>query len=382
MLQTGSYDQNLQFSMLSPPTFSKPLPDTPVFSQPLPDTLSGPPPLKCLPDYPATNPNSLTEDPFSYPSASLSLSDDPDGNDMQVDWPPSSTMPSETNSAIASETNSVVEEDWPPSSTMPSETNSAAVSESDLLFPSSIKARKQTGLLDFFSRMPAKEVHEKWGKRKRENEDRDREEHAKLKQKEEAEKIQKLEKRRANNRVSQARRRERLTREKDKNSLLGDQGPNSSVSLFIALSDHYSQSNRWFLYLISTSHHDVRLLLLHVPSSLLLQYSNRRKRRMLESLSNLQNVIPPRANISTGSHLYSGQLLPRWSESRVESQTSVRLFGYSKAEMYGFSSSPISGSVTGETRHSQTKLFGLKKLCGMFRRDTSQVVIKPATMYL
>ena len=126
--------------------------------------------------------------PPSYPSASLGLSDDPDGNDMQVDWPPSSTMPSET--------------------------NSAAVSESDLPFPSSIKARKQTGLLDFFSRMPAKEVHEKWRKRKRENEDRDREEHAKLKQKEEAEKLQKLEKRRANNRLSQARRRERLTRER------------------------------------------------------------------------------------------------------------------------------------------------------------------------
>jgi hypothetical protein len=67
--------------------------------------------------------------------------------------------------------------------------------KSDLPFPPSIKARKQTGLLDFFSRMPAKEVHEKWGKRKRENEDRDREEHAKLKWKEEAEKLQKLEKR-------------------------------------------------------------------------------------------------------------------------------------------------------------------------------------------
>ena len=126
----------------------------------------------------------------------------------------------------------------------------------------------------------------------------------------------------------------------------------------------------------------MRLLLLHVLSSLLLQHSNRRKRRMLECLSNLQNVIPPKNNISTGSHLYSGQLLIRWSKSRVESQTSVRLFGYFRTEMHSLSSSPISGSVNGKTRHSQTRLFGLRKPCGMFSRNTSQVVIKLATMYL
>ena len=81
--------------------------------------------------------------------------------------------------------------DQPPSSTFISDTSSAPVSESDLPPPSSPNAKKQTGLFNFFPKIPSEEFHTKWWKRKWENEERDQEEYAKWKQKDEAEKLHK-----------------------------------------------------------------------------------------------------------------------------------------------------------------------------------------------
>ena len=55
----------------------------------------------------------------------------------------------------------------------------------------------------------------RWQKRKRDNEDRDREEYSKRKQKDEAAKLHKLTTKRANNQVSQKKRRDRLRKEKE-----------------------------------------------------------------------------------------------------------------------------------------------------------------------
>ena len=52
--------------------------------------------------------------------------------------------------------------DQPPSSAFPSETSSALVSESDLPPPSSTKPTKQKGMLDFFSKIPVEEAQARW----------------------------------------------------------------------------------------------------------------------------------------------------------------------------------------------------------------------------
>ena len=78
--------------------------------------------------------------------------------------------------------------DQPLSSAEPS---SAVVSDSEFLQPTPLKPTKQTGLLNFFPRIPPEEACERWQKRKRENEERDRVEFAKRKQKDEAEKLHK-----------------------------------------------------------------------------------------------------------------------------------------------------------------------------------------------
>ena len=120
------------------------------------------PMVKDLSDYPVSNPSLLTEDLI------MDFSIDPDLCNSPIDWPPSSTFVS--------------------SSAFASETSSALASELDLPLPSSPKAKKQVGLLDFFSKIPSEELHTRWRKRKRENEERDQEEYAEWKQKDEAEK--------------------------------------------------------------------------------------------------------------------------------------------------------------------------------------------------
>jgi hypothetical protein len=152
------------------------------------------------------NPSSVTEDLADYSLPSPSFSTNPDLYDSLIDQPPPSILPSEASSALAS--------------------------DSDLPSPSSTKAKKQTDLHSFFLKMPGDELHAKWGKRKRDNEDRDREESAKQKQKAEAQKLHKQAKTRANNKVSQRKRRDRLEKEKSK---LFEAEQDSTVSLLVCI---------------------------------------------------------------------------------------------------------------------------------------------------
>ena len=151
----------------------------------------------------------VAEDLSNYSPASPNFPTDYDCYDSLVNQPPPSTLPSEASSAIASEV------------------SSAVASDSDLPSLSSTKATKQTHLLNFFSKMPSDQLHAKWQKRKRDNEDKDREEHAKRKQKDEAEKLHKLTTKRTNNKISQKKRRDRLKKE---HMALPTAEQNSSVS--------------------------------------------------------------------------------------------------------------------------------------------------------
>jgi hypothetical protein len=126
-------------------------------------------------DPPTFNLNLITEDLYNNPSP------DPISYDSPIDQPLSSAFPSETSSALAS--------------------------DSDLPPPSSTVATKQTGLLDFFLKIPGEEAHTRWQKRKRDNEDKDRKEYEERKQKGEAEKLYKLTNKRARNQISQAKHR-------------------------------------------------------------------------------------------------------------------------------------------------------------------------------
>ena len=170
------------------------------------------------PDHPTSNLSLLTEDPYN------NFSPEPDLYDLPIDQPPLSAFPSESTSVLASDS------DLPPLSAFPSESNSALASDSDLPLPFSAKAKKQTGLFDFFPKIPSEESHARWRKRKRDNEEKDREAYAKQQRKEEAEKSLKKAHRRESNKESQRRRRDRLRKENVKAKLQGDSGQESSVS--------------------------------------------------------------------------------------------------------------------------------------------------------
>jgi hypothetical protein len=118
-----------------------------------------------------------------------------------------------------------------PSSAFPSEASSALASDSEPPLSSSTKATKQTGLLDFFSKIPSQELHARWQKRKRDNEARDEEEYAKRKLKGDAEVLHKKACRREQNRIAQGRRREKLRKE-TMAKFKGNDEQDSSVGLF------------------------------------------------------------------------------------------------------------------------------------------------------
>ena len=118
--------------------------------------------------------------------------------------------------------------DQPPSSAFPSGTSSALVSDSELPPLSSTKAVNQTGLLDFFSKIPSEEFHARWRKRKRDNEERDKEDYEERKRKGDAELLHKKAHRREQNRIAQGRRREKLRKKAKVENIEQD----SSVSLF------------------------------------------------------------------------------------------------------------------------------------------------------
>ena len=91
----------------------------------------------------------------------------------------------------------------PPSSNAPSDVPSAVTSDSDLPQPGSSKQAQQSGLLNFFSVVPAEDSYSMWRKRKRDNLERDEEERAETMRREEKWKEEKAEKLRSRKRLNQ-----------------------------------------------------------------------------------------------------------------------------------------------------------------------------------
>jgi len=94
----------------------------------------------------------------------------------------------------------------PPSSNAPSDVPSAVTSDSDLphlLQSKSSKQTQQSGLLNFFSVVPAEDAYSLWKKRKRDNLERDEEQHAETVRQEKKWKEEKAEKLHSHNRLNQ-----------------------------------------------------------------------------------------------------------------------------------------------------------------------------------
>ena len=153
-----------------------------------------------LSSHPSPEPDILPEGLHHTPYTSSEF--------YESDQPPSSTFPSEPCSAFPSEPSSIFPSE--PSSAVASGPSSAMVSYSEPPPPSSIKATKQTGLLNFFSTIPPEQHYASWRKRKRDNKERDQEEYARRKRKDEAEQNLKKARRREQNRNAQTKRRENL----------------------------------------------------------------------------------------------------------------------------------------------------------------------------
>jgi hypothetical protein len=186
------------FSFLSPPTSSQPLPDP---ASPQHYFLSLSPPSVTLDDF-STNP------PFNDPSVSLSIYEESMSEDVgSISY--TSDDPPTYDYDYSSYSNSDISTHPPPSSNAPTEISSAVASDSDLLPPQtkSSKQIKQTGLLNFFPVIPGDEAHAMWGKRKRANLERDEEQRAETIRKEGKWKEQKLTHLRERNSVSQQKRR-------------------------------------------------------------------------------------------------------------------------------------------------------------------------------
>ena len=171
-------------------------------------------------DYLLADPSSIVEDWGNYSPASPNFPTNPYLYDLLVDQPPPSVLPSGASSALPSEVNSP----WV------SGDNSPLSSDSDLPPTSFTKATKQTDLFGFFSKVPSEDLHEKWQKRKRDNEAKDRGEHMEQKQKDEAYKLCKLSRKRARNSISQRKRRARIREEE---ATLSEEGKDSQVSSVI-----------------------------------------------------------------------------------------------------------------------------------------------------
>lgn len=118
--------------------------------------------------------------------------------------------------------------DQPPSSAFPSKASSAVASDSEV--PSSTKATKQTGLLNFFPKVPTEQAYASWRKRKRENQEKDREEYEELKRQEKVEENKKKVHRCEQNQRAQQKRRSKF--KKQPPAELDGAQHNSSVSSF------------------------------------------------------------------------------------------------------------------------------------------------------
>lgn len=178
----------------------------PVFIQPLPDTLPIPPIQPATIDpLPQTLPHiSQIKESIPHDALTSDYAGSPGYPSPVSDY---LALDSLNNFSSGPEFSSI---DYPPPSAFPSETSSALVSDSELLPPSSTKATKQTDLHNFFSKVPAEEFHAGWRKRKRDNEQKDKEEHAERKKKDDAERLVKKARRREQNRLAQMKRRAKL----------------------------------------------------------------------------------------------------------------------------------------------------------------------------
>jgi hypothetical protein len=120
----------------------------------------------------------------------------------------------------------------PPSTNAPTEASSAAASDSDLPHPplQPPKPPQQTGLLNFFSTVPADEVHAAWGKRKRDNRERDEEKCAKILCQEEEWRDEKHQKQHDENPVAQQKHHTKVKSQVQKPGVHGENGMNLPVS--------------------------------------------------------------------------------------------------------------------------------------------------------
>jgi hypothetical protein len=214
-------------SNISPPIFTQPLPDIlPLFSaqqiavNPLSQIslpslqIKEPKPTFCGPSASDCTASSRCPSPtseFSTGSLLHDLSPNPDFYGLSSDQPPSSAFPSEA--------------------------SSAQTSDSELPLSSTTQAKKQTGLLDFFSKVPTEELNARWRKRKRDNEERDKEEYAERKRRGDAEVLQKKAHRCEQNRTAQSRRHEKL-RKMPKAELQENTEQESSVGLLSYIQLH------------------------------------------------------------------------------------------------------------------------------------------------
>lgn len=125
----------------------------------------------------------------------------------------------------------------PPSSHVSTGASSAVSSDLDVLPPSSdfLKPVQQTGLLNFFSIVPADEVHAAWGKRKRDNRERDEKEHAETMRQEEEWREEKRQKLRERNRLSQQKHRSKAKSQNQTAGIQDKSGRRSMVSEIFTL---------------------------------------------------------------------------------------------------------------------------------------------------
>ena len=173
------------FSFLSFPTLL-PLQDIPPQS-PLSKSTSGAPPLITLDDYsiedasqgPSTQDYSESLASGETPSAETLFihyhdHSTPNDTDSDIFYPPSSAVPSETSSAVVSESDfpsAVSESDFPSAVASEYDLPSAVASESDLLQPQGRPSgsKIQTGIHAFFRVLPEDKVQALRAKRKQAN---------------------------------------------------------------------------------------------------------------------------------------------------------------------------------------------------------------------
>lgn len=122
----------------------------------------------------------ITDDPMIYPHSDSSAHDPADQSELST-----YDLADQSDLSVydyADQSGSGISTHPPPSSGIPSEVSSAVNSDSELP-PLSLKSSKpmqQTGLLNFFSPIPADQAHAAWSEKKRKYRERDDEQRNKI----------------------------------------------------------------------------------------------------------------------------------------------------------------------------------------------------------